>query len=89
MSKRSDQQEETSDGNTKITLYVDIDVLAAFRIKAERERKSFQDLMDVVLREAISSDRPPPLTVENARQIIREELKASGRLGELSNSHEA
>jgi len=63
-------------GKTRITMYLDDDVLAAFRAHAEVEGKGYQTLINDTLRRAVAEGNTP-ITMESLRQIIREELRAA------------
>jgi uncharacterized protein (DUF4415 family) len=63
-------------GKTRITIYLDDDVLDAFRTKANAEGKGYQTMINDVLRKAMVAVDSTPVTVEVLRQIIREELHA-------------
>lgn len=69
-------QEEAAAGKVRITMYVDADVLAAFRQKAETEGKGYQTLINAALRDAVTPENAP-VTAETLRKIIREELHAA------------
>jgi predicted DNA binding CopG/RHH family protein len=68
-------QAETAKGKTRITLYIDEDVIAAFREKAAAEGKDYQRVINEVLRAAVAPDSAP-VTVETLRRVLREELRA-------------
>jgi uncharacterized protein (DUF4415 family) len=61
-------------GKTRITIWVDTDVLDWFRAQAEREGRGYQAAMNVALRQYTQQDEPP--LPELLRTIIREELHA-------------
>ena len=63
-------------GKTRITMYLDDDVLDAFRAKANAEGKGYQTMINEVLRKALVTADSTPVTVEVLRKIIREELQA-------------
>jgi len=65
-----------SPGKTRITIFLDDDVIEAFRAQAEAEGKGYQTLINTALRSAIQPDQAP-VTAEVLRQIIREELRAA------------
>ncbi|MBZ0093000.1 MAG: BrnA antitoxin family protein [Sulfuricellaceae bacterium] len=69
-------QAETGVGKVRITMYVDADVLAAFRKKAEAEGKGYQTLINEALREAATPENAP-VTIETLRKVLREELHAA------------
>lgn len=62
-------------GKTRITLYLDDDILETFRAHAERSGSGYQTLINRALRETL--DRAPvTLDEETLRRIVREELRA-------------
>lgn len=63
-------------GKTRITIFIDDDVLAAFRERAGADGKGYQTLINQALREALASGEPP-LTVETLRRVLREEMHAA------------
>ena len=63
-------------GKTRITIYLDDDLLAAFRAKAERLGTGYQTLINQALRAAMERQTDVPLTVETLRLVLREELHA-------------
>ena len=69
-------QAETAKGKTRITLYIDDDVLEAFRVRAEAEGHGYQALINTVLRSAIQPESAP-VTAEALRRILREEWRAA------------
>jgi uncharacterized protein (DUF4415 family) len=62
-------------GKTRISIYLDDDILAVFRARAEAEGKGYQTLINAALRAAIDPSAAP-VTVETLRQVLREELHA-------------
>ncbi len=64
-------------GKTRITIYIDDDVLAKFRSKAETEGLGYQTLINSALRLATAPEAAP-LTAEGLRLVLREELQAAG-----------
>lgn len=63
-------------GKTRITIYLDDEVLAAFRQQAESQGKGYQTLINEVLLQA-SAQKTAPVTEESLRKILREELHAA------------
>ncbi|HHW78081.1 MAG TPA: BrnA antitoxin family protein [Xanthomonadaceae bacterium] len=63
-------------GKTRITIYLDDEVLAAFRERAGREGKGYQTLINETLRAAITPEAAP-VTVEALRRVLREELRGA------------
>jgi len=62
-------------GKTRVTMYLDNDVLEAFRERADRSGKGYQTLINEVLREHL---RAETLNVRTLRKIIREEISRAG-----------
>ncbi|MCL2874907.1 MAG: BrnA antitoxin family protein [Betaproteobacteria bacterium] len=61
------------EGKTRVTVWVDDDVLAAFRARAIQEGKGYQALMNDALR-SISDNSTVPITVESLRRMLRETI---------------
>ncbi len=70
-------QAEAARGKSRITIFIDDDVLAAFRARAEGEGKGYQTLMNAALRTALAPDAAP-VTIESLRRVLQEELKVMG-----------
>lgn len=64
------------EGKTRITMWVDTDVLDWFRTSADREGRGYQTAMNEALREYATDERRP--FPEVVREIVREELRAAG-----------
>ena len=62
-------------GKTRITIYLDDDILSGFRERAGQEGKGYQTLINETLRAAMSSGAP--VTEETLRRVLREELKVA------------
>ena len=62
-------------GKTRITIYLDDEIVCAFKAKSEALGKGYQTLINEALQGhlAITSE---PLTQQAVRQIVREELAA-------------
>lgn len=67
-------------GKTRITIYIDDDILSAFREKGDAEGKGYQTLINQALREYVSSSKPP-LDEDTLRRILQEELQAMAVVG--------
>jgi len=65
-------QAEQSQGKTRITTYVDSDIVEWLKTRGEAEGKGYQTVLNDVLRQHIREDKP---LAEILRQVIREELK--------------
>ncbi|HCB12156.1 MAG TPA: hypothetical protein DEP36_01100 [Gammaproteobacteria bacterium] len=65
-----------SEGNAdkiRISLYVEVEVLAAFRARARAEGQSYQALMSAALRQSIMPESAP-VTLGDLRRVLHEEL---------------
>ncbi|MFI3223526.1 MAG: BrnA antitoxin family protein [Methylococcaceae bacterium] len=60
-------------GKTRITIFLDDDVLTEFKERASQSGKGYQTLINEALRHSISPDSAP-ITVEVLRKILHEEL---------------
>jgi uncharacterized protein (DUF4415 family) len=60
-------------GKTRITIYLDDEVLDRFRLIADRTGKGYQTLINDALR-AHQGVLEKPLTAKQVREIVREEL---------------
>ena len=69
-------QAEASKGKTRITIFLDDDVLAAFRARAEAEGQGYQTLINTALRGVIQPENSP-VTLDALRRVLREELHAA------------
>ena len=65
-------QSESTMGKTRITTYLDNDVVAWLKARGETENKGYQTVLNEILRKQLS---PEPPIAEVLRQVIREELK--------------
>jgi uncharacterized protein (DUF4415 family) len=65
-----------STGKTRVTMYLDNDVLEAFRSKAEAAGKGYQTLINESLREYLHEGEA--VNAKTLRKILREELKRTG-----------
>ncbi|MES2366115.1 MAG: BrnA antitoxin family protein [Pseudomonadota bacterium] len=63
-------------GKTRITIYIDDEVLAAFRARAEAEGRGYQTLINEALKISVQAG-DAPLTLDTLRKILREELHAA------------
>lgn len=66
-------QTEENAGKIRITLYVDAEVLAAFRARAQAEGAGYQTLMTAALRQNILPENAL-VTLGDLRRVLREEL---------------
>ncbi len=63
-------------GKTRITIYLDNDVVAAFRDRAETKGTGYQTMINQVLREYLK-DASQPVDEATLRRVIREELQTT------------
>ena len=63
-------------GKTRITIYIDDDVLETFRERGETEGKGYQTMMNEALRDYLGNVKQP-LDEEILRRVIQEELRAA------------
>jgi uncharacterized protein (DUF4415 family) len=64
-------------GKTRISIYIDNDVLEAFRQRSDESGRGYQTMMNEALRECLGKSlRPVDETA--LRRILREELKTVG-----------
>jgi len=64
-------------GKSRITIYIDDDVLEEFREQADRQGKGYQTIINDVLREYLGKANEP-LSEDTLRRILREELRKTG-----------
>jgi uncharacterized protein (DUF4415 family) len=62
-------------GKTRITIYIDDDVLEAFRDRADAVGTGYQTMMNQALREYLNKAKQP-IDESTLRRVIREELRA-------------
>jgi uncharacterized protein (DUF4415 family) len=63
-------------GKTRITIYIDDDVLETFRQRGDAAGKGYQTSMNEALREYLDKAKQP-LDEETLRRVIQEELRAT------------
>ncbi len=64
-------------GKTRITIYLDDDVLDAFRKRADRAGSGYQTMINRALRDYLG-ESAAPLDEKTLRKVLREELRATG-----------
>lgn len=64
-------------GKTRITIYLDDDVLEAFRERADSTGRGYQTMINEALRERLGRSQQP-VDASTLRRIIREELRKTG-----------
>ena len=65
-------QAESTKGKTRITTYLDNDVVEWLKARGESENKGYQTVLNELLRKQLTPEKP---IEEVLRQVIREELK--------------
>jgi uncharacterized protein (DUF4415 family) len=63
-------------GKTRITLFLDDDILAAYRERAGAAGKGYQTLLNEALRATLAPEAAP-VTLDSLRRVLREELHAA------------
>jgi uncharacterized protein (DUF4415 family) len=64
-------------GKTRITIYLDDDILDAFRERADNAGSGYQTMINQALREYLDASAAP-LDEKTLRKVLREELRATG-----------
>ena len=64
-------------GKTRITIYLDDQVLEAFRDQADAAGRGYQTMINEALREYLARSREP-VDADTIRRIVREELRKTG-----------
>ncbi|SKB12287.1 conserved hypothetical protein [Planktothrix sp. PCC 11201] len=63
------------EGKTRITIYIDNDILEAFRQTGDAEGKGYQTMINQALRQYLDQAKLP-LDEDTLRRIFKEELRA-------------
>ena len=64
-------------GKTRITIYLDDQVLEAFRVRADAAGRGYQTMINEALRQYLGKSREP-VDADTVRRIVREELRQTG-----------
>jgi uncharacterized protein (DUF4415 family) len=64
-------------GKTRITIYLDDQVLEAFRERADAAGRGYQTMINEALRQHLGKSREP-VDADTVRRIVREELRQTG-----------
>lgn len=64
-------------GKSRISIYLDDEILEEFRARADAAGRGYQTMINDALREYLGRSARP-LDVETLRRILREELKHAG-----------
>jgi uncharacterized protein (DUF4415 family) len=65
-------QAENIQGKTRITTYLDSDIVEWLKARGEAEHKGYQTVLNELLRKQLAPEQP---IAEVLRKVIREELK--------------
>ncbi len=63
-------------GKTRITIYIDDDILEEFRDRADRQGRGYQTMMNEALREYLDKSSAP-LDESTLRRVLREVIQGS------------
>lgn len=66
-------------GKTRITIYIDDDILEVFRDRADASGRGYQTMINDALR-AYLGKASPPMDEDTLRRVIHEEIRKVGRL---------
>jgi len=69
-------------GKTRITIYLDNEVLDAYRTMGDEVGRGYQTLINETLRRSIGGDSKP-VDAQMLRKILREELKKARQLASV------
>ena len=61
-------------GKSRITIYIDDDVLETFRKRADRAGRGYQTMINEALRACLTTS-PQPVDEATLRRVLREELQ--------------
>jgi uncharacterized protein (DUF4415 family) len=64
-------------GKTRITIFLDDDILGEFRARADAAGRGYQTMINDALREYLGKSRQP-IDAQTLRRILREELRRTG-----------
>lgn len=65
-------------GKTRITIYLDNDIIETFRERSDVAGYGYQTMINEVLREYVAK-KEKPVTEASIRQVIREELERASQ----------
>ncbi len=61
-------------GKTRITIYIDDNILKEFRFRAEQAGMGYQTMINDALKEYLSTSSEKPVTESALRRILQEEV---------------
>ena len=68
---------KSNKGKTRITIYLDDDILDAYRRRGDEASRGYQTLINQTLRETLVR-KPAAVDAKTLRRILREELEKAG-----------
>ena len=69
----------SSKGKTRITIYIDDNILEEFRARAEEAGTGYQTMINEALKEYLSQSADKPVTETALRRILQEEFPKIAR----------
>ena len=69
----------SSKGKTRITIYIDDNILEEFRARAEEAGTGYQTMINEALKEYLSQSADKPVTETALRRILQEEFPKLAR----------
>jgi len=73
-----------SKGKTRITIYIDDNILEEFRSRAEEAGTGYQTMINEALKEYLSKSSEQPVTETTLRRILQEEFPKIAQLASHS-----
>ena len=71
-------------GKTRITIYIDDNILEEFRSRAEQEGTGYQTMINDALKEYLNKSAEKPVTESTLRRILQEEFPKIAQLASQS-----
>lgn len=71
-------------GKTRITIYIDDNILEEFRARAEEAGMGYQTMINEALKEYLSKSAEEPVTESALRRILQEEFPKIAQLARQS-----
>ena len=73
-----------SKGKTRITIYIDDNILEEFRSRAEQAGTGYQTMINEALKEYLSQSTEKPMTETALRRILQEEFPKIAQIASQS-----
>jgi hypothetical protein len=74
----------SSKGKTRITIYIDDNILEEFRVRAEEAGMGYQTMINEALKEYLGKSSEKPVTESTLRRILHEEFPKIAELARHS-----